>query len=490
MAKNDSVGTVRLAARAGEPASVGPAAPPTRALPRQRRGPLDVPATRPRWLARLAPLFVAAPATVPPPAWRIAATVGLVILGTATSLFRTPHVFDIIYVEDGTIFLADAAARPFGASLAIPYSGYFQLLPRVLAEFAALAPVSKAAMVLAVEGALANVLLGLFVYLASGGLLRQPLLRLLVSVPIVATPVAHLDLPNSITMLRWPIMYATFWAVLWVPTRRLGAIVGLSVVLLAAFSDNVVPFFLPLALARWALRRDRYALYVSIALAAGTVANAALVISGASRHPGLSPRPNPVWAAAEWLLRPVTQAVAGERWAALPRPHTLAGVAPIAFAWIVVAAVVVVAWRRFTAPNWLLAAVAAGYSLVLYAYVIMLSGFAIERYTLPAVLLLLVSAAALVQPRTAEPRVRIALRALGWRRATPAVALVAVVLSACLANLRVLDYRSTGPLWSTEVARAQLRCAVEGLTTVEVPVSPAHISPVWKAKLPCRYIVS
>ena len=454
----------------------------------RRRPGVPVPDWSPRWLAWLVPLFVPTPGAAPLGWRRVAVAAALVVAGVVASLARTPNVFDVIYVEDGQRFLADAVARPFGATLFLPYSGYFQLAPRLLGEFAALAPVSNAAIVLAIEGAVANALLALLVYVASAALLRRPLLRLLVSVPVVLTPTAHLDLPNSITMLRWPIMYATFWMLLWVPARRAGQAVGLLVVVIAAFSDNVVPLLIPLVLARWLLRRERYALGAFLALAVGAVANLALVVTGASRHPSLLPRPNPPWAGAEWVLRPAPQAIVGERWAALPRPHTIIGVAPIAVGWLVLLGVVFVAWRRLTRPNWLLAGVACAYSVIIYTFVDMLTGFAIDRYTVPAVLLLLVAVAALVKPGEPAQGIPGVAEPSRWVNRAPAVVVSLIVLAACLANLRMLDYRSTGPRWSSEVEKARARCASEQLRTVDVPISPAHISPIWTASLPCRYL--
>ncbi len=94
----------------------------------------------------------------------------------------------------------------------------------------------------------------------------------------VALPMmAQGELPNSITMLRWLFMYTTFWALLWVPASRAGRVVAIAVVVLAAFTDNVVALYLPLAIARVWARRDAQG-YASLgALLAGAGVNAAIV---------------------------------------------------------------------------------------------------------------------------------------------------------------------------------------------------------------------
>src|SRR5262249_55963644 len=119
-------------------------------------------------------------------------------------------------------------------------------------------PASTAPVALAVIGALTTALLALFVYVAAGAHLPNPLLRLAVAFPVALPMVAQEELPNSITMLRWLFMYVTFWALLWVPASRTGRVVATVVVILAAFTDNVVMLYIPLALARvWARRTAR-----------------------------------------------------------------------------------------------------------------------------------------------------------------------------------------------------------------------------------------
>jgi hypothetical protein len=451
---------------------------PTVRLPGAAHRVSDVLARRLAWLA---PIFV--PSRGPGLSRRrfaggVAAFICLVVI----SLVRTPHVFDIVYIEDGQRFLADALVESPLVNVLHPYSGYFQVIPRLLGELAAVFPVSWAATVLALEAASANALLAILVYIASGGLLRRPILRLLVSVPLVMTPTAHLDVPNSITQLRWSVMYALFWLLLWVPRTRVGEVVNIVLTVLIAFSDNVVGIFAPLAFARLILRRDRTALVASVALVVAELGNALLVVTGASRHPTIHPRPNPVWAAAEWFLRPVPEAFVGERSAAWPRPHTLLGVAPLLLGWLVLAAVIVVAARRFTSPNWLLFGVAVTYSFALYTFVLMVSGFADTRYTVPPTLFLLVGCAALLQPRTDLPPARRSTAVV------PIAALSVIVLIACLANLRMDDNRSQGPRWSAEIAKARTTCDTTKADTVNVAISPAQINPGWVATLPCSYV--
>ena len=149
----------------------------------------------------------------------------------------------------------------------------------------------------------------------------------------VALPMmAQGELPNSITMLRWLFMYTTFWALLWVPASRAGRVVAIAVVVVAAFTDNVVALYLPLAIARVWARRDAQG-YASLgALLAGAGVNAAIVATGVSTHPSIAPRLDPVWATAAFAVRPVPQALLGEFWLGVRPTHDPAGLTPLVLA--------------------------------------------------------------------------------------------------------------------------------------------------------------
>jgi len=56
-----------------------------------------------------------------------------VVLGSAIVLARneTPHMTDVLYAEDGSLFYADA--RSLGAcAIVSPYAGYLHLVPRIV----------------------------------------------------------------------------------------------------------------------------------------------------------------------------------------------------------------------------------------------------------------------------------------------------------------------------------------------------------------------
>jgi hypothetical protein len=437
-------------------------------------------------------LFPAAPRQLTSPLSAVLA-VAAVLVGAALSLGRTPGAgpFNTLWLEDGTVFLTDAVRKSPISAVTEPYSGYYHLLPRLLAEIASLFPAGAAPAVLAVEAALVTSVLAVIVYVASAGHLNSRLLRLLVSAPLVLVPAGYTELPNAINELRWPLMYAMFWVLLWVPASRSGQLVGLTLVTIAAFTDNVVAIFLPLALLRLWVLRDRYAKFACAVLGAGFALNLTTNILGVSEHERIHPRVDLVWAVEAYVLRPVPQALLGERWVGLRPAHTLTGLAPVAAGWLILAGCALVAWRRLSRPNWPLALAAFVYSGALYAAIVIIAGVTAPRYSGPAALLTLACAVALVRPKGVTRAVP-AISPVGPRsvtRAVPAIVLTALMLAVVVVNYRVDNLRGHGPLWSDELREARTQCAqATPDTIVKLQVAPTVMN--WYAELPCSYVRS
>jgi hypothetical protein len=425
---------------------------------------------------------------------RVAGYTLAVVAGTLVSLARTPHVFDTTWAEDASLFLADALTRPARA-FAIPYSGYFHLLPRSLAAIAALFPPRAAPAAIAISAALVTASLAAFAYAASRAHLRTPLARLLVSAPVLVFPVTDGDVANSINPLRWQLMYATCWALLWVPRGAAGRLLVPLVVGTAVASDNVVAIFLPLAAARVWTRRDRPGTVAAALLAGGTVLNALVPVLGIDEHRGITPRVSLVWAIEAYVLRPVPQALLGVRLVGLRPEHTLAGLAPVAAGWLLVAAAILAAFllarRGVLGPNWTLAVVAGGYSAVLYVFVVMVSGFALDRYSLPAALLAITALTAILASPTDGRQGQDASLWARWRRPAaalvPSLALAGLLAVVCAANFRGPNPRSDGPRWRAELRRARAECLADpARSAADLAVSPTASG--WVAHLPCGYL--
>jgi hypothetical protein len=404
-----------------------------------------------------------------------------VVAGTLLSLGRTPGVgaTNTVWLEDGTIFLQDAATKSPLVAIATPYSGYYHLVPRLFAEIAVLFPPGAAAAVMAVEAAAFTAFLAIVVFVASGSHLKTTLARLLVSVPLVLMPAGYTELPNAINELRWPLMYAMFWILLWTPATRRGRILALTIIGLASFTDNVVGIFLVLALLRLWSERDLIAKFAVVSLAAGFLLNVTTNLTGLSEHDRIHPVFAPLWALEAFVVRPVPQGLLGEALVTERASHDLRGLAPVFAGWLLLAVFAVIARRRWSRPHWPLAVLAFVYGCALYMAIVMIAGAAVPRYSGPASLFTIVVAVALLRPSDGA--------ALPLdRRLVPVLLLTALMTVVAVVNYRGAgSFRGTGPAWDQELAKARAVCAA-GATTAQVQVAPVKMN--WYAVLPCSYL--
>jgi len=154
-----------------------------------------------------------------------------------------------IYAEDLPIYLVQALAHPW-RSVFMPYSGYLQLVPRLIGQLVSLLPVKEAAAAFAVTGALIAVACALFVFHASSGLVRSPLMRALLALSVLLLPVALLQITDSGVNTPWYLEMALFWALLWRPQSRTGLAVAAIVGFAAASSNLTAVVFAILVLIR------------------------------------------------------------------------------------------------------------------------------------------------------------------------------------------------------------------------------------------------
>jgi hypothetical protein len=401
--------------------------------------------------------------------------IGLAVLavaaGTAISLGRTTGAgpFQSIWEEDARNLLTDALMRPGAFNLVTPYVGYFQLLPRMMAEVAAFVPLSYAAAALSIQGAVAAALLALAVYVASGAHLRHPLARLLVSAPMLFAPVAEnfrSEIYNRPATVQFFLVYAMFWLILWVPKRRAARILLGGIVALSAVSTFLVVVFVPLAAARLAARRDRLSLVILGSLLAGAALQLAGLVFDLTNRDFEEPRYNPVWALSTFVIWAVPHSMLGWRFTGLPVEDVLtAGNLPvILIAWAIVAAAVVVAVRRLTAPSWLLALVAAAHAVALCCMSIMSAGQVHQRYLFAVEMLLFAAVTAVLLPKAGA----------GRRALVPLAAFAVFVLAIGAVNYRHTDtYRHDAPRWTEQVDRAAAQCNVPGMREVVIRSGPA-----------------
>ena len=217
---------------------------------------------RPDVRGALGSLFPESPESAPPvPVRRLLSAVlqlVAVVLGAVLLLERIPGLpsWDTIYNDDKWEFLRQAFQQPW--HVFIPYGGYYQLLPRVIVQFAQYLPLAQASRLLAVCGALIASGCGLFIFHASAGHVRAMPLRAVLGAAVVLMPIAVIEIADSTVNAPWYLLLATFWALLWRPRTRMGMAAAALVAFAATSSEIVCVLFAPLVAARlFVLRRPR-----------------------------------------------------------------------------------------------------------------------------------------------------------------------------------------------------------------------------------------
>ncbi len=221
----------------------------------------------------------------------VAAQVAAVALGALVLLERIPGLpsWDTIYAEDYWKFFPQALQRPW--QLFIPYGGYEELLPRVIAQLATYLPLPQVSRWDAVSGAVIAAACGLFVFHASAGHVRSKPLRALLGAAVVLLPVAPMEIADSAVAAPWYLMLALFWALLWRPRTRAGMAAAALVAFAATSSEVTMVLFAPLVAARlFALRRPREHA-VTAGWAAGLLVQLPVVLLGTSGQSRLAGRP-------------------------------------------------------------------------------------------------------------------------------------------------------------------------------------------------------
>lgn len=225
-----------------------------RAAARQQIPPWRSPLAR-RAAGLLGELFPAPAERAPRRVPRILSAVIVVnslALGVLVMLMRVPSApfpaWDGIYGEDLTVFLVQALQQPW--HLLVPYAGYIELVPRLIAQFVSYLPLRDAAVAFAITGALVTAGCALFIFHASAGHVRSPVLRLALALSVMLLPVAQLEIADSGVNTPWYLLFALFWAVLWRPGTRSGMAGAAAVGFFTAASTTTSAIFAPLLLAR------------------------------------------------------------------------------------------------------------------------------------------------------------------------------------------------------------------------------------------------
>lgn len=361
--------------------------------------------------------------------------------------------WDTIWIEDA-VFAQEANQAGPAAVLLRAYSGYLQLLTRILAIPTAILPASWIAGYLAVAASLVCALLAAFVYRQTAGLVGSVAARLVIAAMVVLSPAMAVETTATITNTIWVVLAAAPFAFL---SRRDGpadTAMRAVVAFLAATATALSFLFVPLAIAVALRRRSRAAMTVLSVYVVGLVLQLLVVrVSDPGPRAGSSMR----ILADLFGLRVLGSFLMGER----PLDRLWSGVGELAV--VVLYAVVIAgfayllrgAGRRNQRLAAVLLACAVG-AFVLPAlgrgtddigFALGVYSLNMTRYTVGPIVLLVTAVAVLVAPGL-EPRAR----PLPFDGAKVFVVWSVVVLAAGLLYPTV---RGQGPGWRSESARVR-----------------------------------
>ena len=392
---------------------------------------------------------------------------------------RQTGAWESLWAEDGSVFLTDAH-RDFADTLFAQNGGYVHVVPRAIAGVAAMLPVEFAATTFAVLGSVVVALSALFVYFASGEVLRSSYSRLGLAAAVLLLPVAGAELYANAVNLHFYLVFACFWALVWQSTTPSALVARSGIALAATLSDPVCALLVPLAVVAPLTRRSVRALVVPTAFLVGVGVQLLLMRGGESPERNwefhLEDLPD------IFSLRVGGGLLVGDRllddlWLSLDRTFSYAALTALAVL------VVALLWRsnRRMAAFALLALSYAGLFFCVHLVGRGTGGMDPEvgsfhlngaRYVLLPFLFSVAALLALIEGwpgRSTWPRA-IALAWLGL--------LLAV-------NLPIgPNTRSEGPRWSDELTISRVDCSERDAANARILVAPAPPD-VWFAEIPC-----
>ncbi|MGN8049766.1 hypothetical protein ACTJKO_08735 [Curtobacterium sp. 22159] len=451
----------------------------------------------------------------PHPTRRLLVGVGAaVVLGLATATLAWwrlgPVTRGTVWAEDGGLFLRERMSLGPVDSLLHPYAGYLHLVPRLLVDLGWALPVADYALVLSGAACLVVGVLAAAVFLLAREVVPVVPVRVLLAASPAFLPLAPHEISGNAANLHWFMLFTAPW--LFAHRSRTwwasGAVAALTVFVVLTELQSVA--FLPLLVLAWVPLRDTSgarawprALPVTVvALAAGTAQVVVALTDQRTARPGTPPVAD---VAAGWLLQPfaglwdpdvgaVVRAVLDRGWAVVAVPAVLVLL-------VLVAAVVVGAWRARTVTIaltlgslgvWWAALTANGGADRGWAHpVAALATVGPLRYAAASGLLLLaavlVAAGVLVRSAGWSPAVRRRVRPGGAARLTGAVTgwcVVALVVVVAVAGaVPGPTRRSDGPVWAEQIPAAVAACGGDRSRSVDVRTAP------WGVDVPCTRLL-
>ncbi len=424
------------------------------------------------------------------PGARTACFVVVAVIAATVLWFRLPPLaHDTLWAEDGRLFLAGAEQHgPFGASF-VPYAGYLQFLPRLIAgAVVAGLPAAWWAYGITAGACLVTGLVACVVYVASRDVISSPGVRCVLAAVIILVPLGPRDVLGNAANLHSVLFWMCFWLLLVVPRTR-GSAIGMSVLGFAAAASEIQTVFLIPQLILAARRRFGWLLGVGPGL--GIAAQLVTTVL-APRAQATATQDSPASIAMGYLINAVLPNLAPQDQIGSMITH--GGVLLAVITLLLLIALVGLSWRASAGSQRVAVLAAAGCSTVVwtvsvvdnparfYNYAAMtpaqLEHVWLTRYgVVPAMLLISIALIATDVLLRGNPR-----RSVPFAVAAVTLALVGV----CLFGNYLPTYtrRSAGPSWSAQIPAAQYACRTQPDRSRIV----LNETLGWKVPVSCTYL--
>jgi hypothetical protein len=406
--------------------------------------------------------------------------VGWLLAATWLQLIRGPghRAPDVLWAEDGGVFLNQAMRHSLWDNLAAPHAGYLQVVARLLAQPARYLPVEWVAVWLATSAAGVVALVSLLVWFCSATVLQNLWARAMLTALVPLLPQAGYEVNAAVNDLHWYLAYAAFWVLLAAPTSLRRQVGASAVVVLAALSDPLTALVLPAAVVGVLRARRRSAWVAPAAMCAGLAVQAWVHVTETAPYRS---SPTTLWDLPEiYGVRVVLSAVVGDR--ALSSVYVPLGMSVVEVVGVFVAAGLVTLFCMADRQARVVATVSVLGSVAYLVVTVGLRGtsgflardtFSLNgsRYTIVPLLLLWTAAIVLLD--------RLATRSRSHRNglAVRNPALIGILTAAFLGIQLLNDWslptvRSLGPSWRESLRSARATC---GKPPQQRPPQPAPL---------------
>lgn len=217
-------------------------------------------------------------------AMKAALGVATVLAVACVAFLRMPPTArDVVWAEDGGIFLRDAMARKGVLDIFAPYDGYLHVVPRLAAKTAVrLFSVDDYAFAVNFLSCIVTATVALLVFHCSSAVTSNFYARLgWASITVLVAP-APLETLGNLANIHSYLLWLTPWLLIKRPGSRLSALMLFFVTLLVALTEIVSALFIPL----FAFRFKEKAMWPArVGLISGLVFQAVATVFNPRSHP-------------------------------------------------------------------------------------------------------------------------------------------------------------------------------------------------------------